>query len=129
MLLVFICLMVAGVGLIVLDFLVDGDGFLFFLGCVFFGAGIIGLFVVLDNQDASHHKQAIRDIRAAGWHFDSDQVDHTESVTIHCVTFDIIKVNGKYVVAAKRPAEQGGGHIILDPVKTQDRLNPVCFDG
>jgi hypothetical protein len=92
------------------------------IGCllIFFGIG----FLLLVPQHDSRTPNALRDLRAEGWHVTKDNINgDVNRVTFDCATFRLKKLNGKYFVVEKR--EKLGGYKLLHS-ENQQYIRKVC---
>jgi hypothetical protein len=88
-------------------------------GTMLFGFVLMVLafpFAIIDDGKEGHkeHLKMLHDLRAAGWNVRSDDIHSwDDEVDVACVKLDLLKVNDKWLVAAKRDKTLGGGYNIL----------------
>jgi hypothetical protein len=101
-----------------------------------FGLALVGILLIgvstllIIHQDSvsngRDHRQIMRDLKHEGWRVRSNQIHASdETVDIECASFKLIKAHGRWVVAAKRSEDLGGGYDILHP-DVQAKLVESC---
>lgn len=92
------------------------------IGCLVVTAGIV--FLIFVPRHDSRTPNALRDLRAEGWHVTKDNINGgVNRVTFDCATFRLKKLNGKYFVVEKR--EKLGGYKLLHS-ENQQYIRKVC---